>query len=209
MIKVFFGRVVAAGNAIAAIIAFVLLHPDVVCALDGEVDVDGRPVELLAQMLGGLLEGAELGKFRVGLRIRIGLQHFLGAGVGFLERSGVIDFDGLVHGLGIAQLARPTRVVEYARLSPQGHIGIHQGCPAQAAADKNVNVRVNVKIVEPRSRAELGDLRRMRLHLGDSFRRTVGVFTGLEFAAALQDADLLYRPAPVATQRSRRRNQSR
>ncbi len=29
----------------------------------------------------------------------------------------------------------------------------------------------------------------MRLHLGDSFRRTVGVFTGLEFAAALQDAD--------------------
>ena len=76
------GGVVAAGDAIPAIRAFMLFHADVVCSFDGEVDVDGRPIELLAQMLSGLLESAEFRKLRHGLRIGIGLQHL------FRERSG-------------------------------------------------------------------------------------------------------------------------
>ena len=59
-----FGGIVTAANTITAICAFVLLHADMVRAFDREVDVDGCPVELLAQMLGGLLEGTKLGKFR-------------------------------------------------------------------------------------------------------------------------------------------------
>ena len=61
----------------------------------------------------------------------------------------MIDLEVLVHRLRVAQLDRPTRVIEYARLSPQRHIGIHQRGAAQAAADKNVNVRVDVNVEEP------------------------------------------------------------
>jgi hypothetical protein len=106
----------------------------------------------------------------------------------------MIDFGCLVRRLGIPKLAWPTRVIEYARLSPQGNISIYQRGAAQAAADKNINVRVNVKVEESRSGANLGAFRRMTLHLGDSLRRTVGVFTGLKLAAPLENADLLSGP---------------
>jgi hypothetical protein len=170
------GAVVAAADAVAAEMARLLVHADVVDpVLEGHVD--GRAVELGAEVGGGDLHGLELLQRRQLLRVRHRLQHLLGAVVAVLERRRIRT-----------QLLRPARVLEHARLGPQGDVRVDERGPAQPAALEDVHVPVGPEVEETGRGPEAAFLV-VDLELAHRLGRRVRILARLELLPALEKAD--------------------
>ena len=174
------GVEVASGDAIAATDAGLLRNAERIDAVFGvlEGNIDRGAVPLRAHELGGALQGLHLGQRVVvggdGLR----LQDLLRVAVALFQQRGVV-----------AEVGGPGGVLEYARLGAQAHVGVDQRGSTQPAAQHDVDIFVDAEIEHGGGRTDVG-LGRVGLQLASRRIQGVGVFTGLQFLAALQYAHL-------------------
>ncbi len=171
--------VIAAGDAVAAERACVLRHAGGVDPVF-ERDVDGRAVKLFLEGSSRLLKRLEFRERGKVVRIRSRSQHLLRELI-----------PGLQAGRNVGpELVGPARIVKHARLGGKRYIRIHQRRPTQSAAAEDIDVIVDAHVVKagPGAQKSVG---RIHLGLGEHLGQGIGIFSGLEFAAAFEDAHLL------------------
>ena len=175
---------VAAAGAIAAQVAARLRHAEGVHLVD-EVHRDRRALEGLLHRRGRFLQRQQLVQRREVFRI-------LGIGRRVEHLPGPCDV-GVEQLRVAAELGRPGRGVEQARVDLQRDVGIDQRGAAQAAAHHRQHVVVQVQVVQAVGRAELA-ARTVDLHVGLRGGEVVRELAGQDLAAALQHADRLAGP---------------
>src|SRR5262249_30754209 len=121
-----FSRVITSGHTVATANTLVLVNADVIGSFKAEVDVQGHPVELLAQVTCGLLQRAELGETGIILGVRNGLQHLLGLLITSVKRCGSIAPGRAVCWPRVPKFARPARIVEDAGFGTQSYVRVYQ-----------------------------------------------------------------------------------
>ena len=174
------GADVTAGDTVTAEGAGPLLDPGSIAAVL-EADIDRRVVELPApETVVRTFERRIFGERRGCCRIRNCPQHCFRAGEGLGKTGGAVTAD----------LGRPSWVSEHPRFRPERDVGVDERGPAKPAADKDIDVVVHAKIVEPCT-AQGWHRGKIDLHLAQGLGFGVRIFAGEKFPAPLEQTHRL------------------